>query len=188
MLTGRSVTLREVRREDLPVIHRELRADVVTASLGSEKPWRPVSLARLQAEFDHALTEPPDEQFVRFGIQERGDPTGTLIGTTALWGIDLHNGLGHIGIQLASSTRGRGFGLDALRVVCHYGFVVRGLYRLGLETLASNEPMRRTAAAAGFTEEGRLRQVAFVLGERVDEILYGLLRSEWQPAEVELTG
>ena len=135
---------------------------------------------------DRRLSEPPDERFVRFAIQQRGDETGALIGTAALWGIDSHNGLGHIGIQLVRSARGRGLGLDALRVVCHYGFALRGLHRLGLETLASNESMRRTAVAAGFTEEGRLRQVAFMFGERDDEILYGLLRSEWAPSGVEL--
>lgn len=186
MLTGRSVVLRELRRTDLPVVHRELKADVVTSSLGDVKPWRPRTLARLEADFDRALAEPADEQSVLFAIQERGDESGALVGTTVLWGIDLHNGLAHIGIQLVRSARGRGFGADALRVICHYGFVVRGLRRLALETLATNEAMRKTATAAGFTEEGRLRQNSYVLGEVVDDVLYGLLRSEWAPGGVEL--
>ena len=46
--------------------------------------------------------------------------------------------------------------------------------------------MRKTATAAGFTEEGRLRQNSYVLGEVVDDVLYGLLRSEWAPGGVEL--
>jgi RimJ/RimL family protein N-acetyltransferase len=40
--------------------------------------------------------------------------------------------------------------------------------------------MRRAALSAGFVEEGRLRSSAFVLGERDDDVLLGLLRTEWQ--------
>jgi RimJ/RimL family protein N-acetyltransferase len=186
MLTGRSVVLRELRRADLPVVHRELKADVVASSLGDVEPWRPRTLARLEADFDRALAEPADEKSVQFAIQERGDESGALVGTTALWGIDLHNGIAHIGIQLVRSARGRGLGVDAVRVLCHYGFAVRGLRRIALETLETNAAMRKSAVAAGFAEEGRLRQNSFVLGEIVDDVLFGLLRSEWEPGGVEL--
>src|SRR3954452_12989651 len=99
MLNGRLVTLREIRRSDLPVIHRELRSDVETASLANVDPWRPVSLARLEAAFDRALTEPEAPEHVRVAVQERSDERGELIGTCGLWQVDLHNGTGHVGIQ-----------------------------------------------------------------------------------------
>lgn len=181
MLHGRFVTLREIRRPDLATIHSELDTDVVTASLAEVDPWRPRTLARREAAFDRALTEPEDLRHVRFAVQERDDAAGRIVGTTGLWSVDLHNGTAHIGVQLLRSARGRGLGTDVVRVMCHYAFVVRGLHRVGLETLATNEPMRKAALRAGFTEEGRLREAAFVLGERVDEVLYGLLRSDWQP-------
>ena len=114
-------------------------------------------------------------------VQERADDVREPVGICSLWGIDLHNGLGHLGVQLVPSVRGRGFAVDAVRVLCHYAFVVRGLHRVGLETLASNEAMRAVATRCGFVEEGRVREVAYVLGERVDEVTYGLLRSEWRP-------
>jgi RimJ/RimL family protein N-acetyltransferase len=179
MLHGQHVTLREVRRSDLAAFH-DLNSDVVTASGASTYPWRPRSLARIQADFDRALTEPEDERHVRFAVQERGDESGTAIGRTSLWGIDTHSSIAHLGIELLPSLRGRGFGVDAVRVMCHYAFAVRGLHRLGLETLETNSGMRKAALAAGFTEEGRLRESAFVVGERVDEVLYGMLASEWR--------
>ena len=184
MLNGRFVSLREIRRSDLPVMHRELRSDVATASLANVDPWRPVSLARLEAEFDRALTEPQPPQHVWFAVQARDDAAAELIGTCGLWQVDLHNGTGHVGIQLVSSVRGRGLGTDVVRVLCHYAFVVRGLHRLSLETLASNHAMRTVATRAGFVEEGRIREAAYLFGERVDEITYGLLRSEWRPDDV----
>jgi RimJ/RimL family protein N-acetyltransferase len=181
MLNGRLVTLREIRRSDLAVMHRELSSDVLTASLVNVDPWRPVSLARLEAEFDRRLTEGDELRHVRFAVQERGDERGELVGTCGLWQIDLHNGTAHLGIQLVRSVRGRGLGTDVVRVLCHYAFVVRGLHRLGLETLATNHPMRTAAQRCGFVEEGRVREAAYLLGDRVDEITYGLLRSDWQP-------
>jgi RimJ/RimL family protein N-acetyltransferase len=181
MLHGRLVTLRERRRSDLEIVHRELRSDVVTASLVDVTPWRPVSLARLEADFDRSLSEPPDPAAVPFTVQERGEDTGPPVGVCLLWGIDLHNGTAHLGLQVVPSQRGRGFGGDIVRVLCHYAFVVRGLHRVGLETLASNAPMRAAALRAGFVEEGRAREMAYVLGERVDEVSYGLLRRDWRP-------
>lgn len=180
MLTGRVVVLREIRRTDLEVIHRELHADVAGSALASIDPWVPPLLARREARFDRALNEPEDEKRVMFAVCERSDESRALVGTLGLWGIDLHNSLAHIGLSLVPSVRGRGLATDAVRVICYYGFVVRGLHRLGLETLGRNEPMRRAALSAGFVEEGRLRSSAFVLGERDDDVLLGLLRTEWQ--------
>jgi len=70
-------------------------------------------------------------------------------------------------------------GRDAIEVICRFGFEIRGLERLSLETLEVNAPMRATATACGFVEEGRLRSAAWHLGRRVDEMLYGLLSAEW---------
>jgi RimJ/RimL family protein N-acetyltransferase len=60
-----------------------------------------------------------------------------------------------------------------LRLLCRYGFEIRGLHRLQLETLADNEPMIRAATQAGFIEEGRLRAARWVDGEFVDELVFG---------------
>jgi len=69
--------------------------------------------------------------------------------------------------------------------LCEYGFAVRGLHRLQVDTLASNAAMTRAASRAGFVQEGRLRRVAWVDGEFTDEVILGLLASEWAGAAVE---
>jgi ribosomal-protein-serine acetyltransferase len=40
--------------------------------------------------------------------------------------------------------------------------------------------MRRVAASLGFVHEATLRQAAWVTGEFLDEVGYGLLASEWR--------
>lgn len=106
---------------------------------------------------------------------------GTLIGNAALWGIDNHSRFAHLGLGLLPAARGKGFGTDVVAVLCHYGFVVRGLQRLQIETLSDNAAMLRAAERNGFVREGVLRSAAWVLGEFLDEVLLGLLAQEWKP-------
>lgn len=68
-----------------------------------------------------------------------------------------------------------------MRALCHYGFAVRGLHRLQVETLADNFPMITAATKIGFTPEGTLRRSAWVSGAFVDEVILGLLSEDWEP-------
>jgi len=101
-----------------------------------------------------------------------------------MWRLDPHNRSAHLGIALRPAFRGRGLGTDTVRVLCRYGFTMRGLHRLQIETLADNAAMLRTAEQAGFAREGTLRAAAWVSGEFADEVILGLLAADWRRAEV----
>ena len=111
--------------------------------------------------------------------------TGHLAGEALLWNIDPHNRTAHIGISLLPAFRGRRLGTDIVRVLCRYGFAIRGLHRLQVETLADNAAMIQAAGRAGFTREGTLRRSAWVNGEFLDEVILGLLAPEWSRSETE---
>lgn len=66
-----------------------------------------------------------------------------------------------------------------MRVLCVYGFQIRGLHRLSIETLGDNDAMIRVAQKAGFVLEGVLRRAAWIEGGFVDEVVFGLLADEW---------
>jgi RimJ/RimL family protein N-acetyltransferase len=53
------------------------------------------------------------------------------------------------------------------------------------ETVVLNKPSVRIANKCGFKLEGRIREKNFVRGKWVDEIDYGLLKSEWKKANNE---
>ena len=57
--------------------------------------------------------------------------------------IDLHYRRAHLGLSLRPAFRGRGLGTDMVVALCRYGFAVRGLHRLQVDTLASNTAMIR---------------------------------------------
>lgn len=176
MLKGNLVGLRARHEEDIPVLRAELYDDVVNAARAEGGPWRPVGPG---SKDPRLVVDDTDPGRVPFSVVELEG--GTLVGAAALWGIDLHNRSAHIGLGLLPSARGKGYGTDVVGVLCHYGFVVRGLRRLQIETLADNAAMLRSAERNGFVREGVLRSSAWVLGEFLDEVLLGLLVQEWKP-------
>jgi RimJ/RimL family protein N-acetyltransferase len=174
MLRGEKVALRARVESDLIVLHTELYDDIITRSRADSRPWRPISPDSAEAPFRIRDTS---DDFAAFSVVELAD--GALAGAAVLWGIDLHNRSAHIGISLRPAFRGRGLGLDTVRVLCEYGYKVRGLHRLGLETLADNGAMIRTAERVGFVREGVLRSAAWISGQFLDEVVFGMLVEEW---------
>ena len=174
MLRGDAVYLRARDEADVEVLHRELHDDVAGYARADGRAWRPQSRATGSA-YD---PKEPSAQVAQFTIVTvAGDE---VVGSTLLWDIDLHNRSAHIGISLLPSSRGRGFGTETLDLLAGYGFDVLGLHRLQLETLADNEAMIASAHKAGYRLEGTLRESGWVLGAFVDEVVLGLLATEWR--------
>ncbi|MFF4219134.1 GNAT family N-acetyltransferase [Streptomyces nondiastaticus] len=175
MLRGDKVGLRARHEEDIPILRAELYDDVVNASRAEGGPWRPITPG---SKDPRLVVDDKNQGLVQFSVVELDG--GTLIGTATLWGIDTHNRFAHIGLGLLPSSRGKGYGTDVVAVLCHYGFIVRGLQRLQIETLADNAAMLRSAERNGFVREGLLRSSAWVMGEFLDEVLLGLLAQDWK--------
>ncbi|MFI2433748.1 GNAT family N-acetyltransferase [Streptomyces sp. NPDC018693] len=176
MLRGSKVGLRARHEDDIPVLRAELYDDVVNASRAESGPWRPITPG---SKDPRLVPDDTNQGSVTFSVVELDG--GTLVGTATLWGIDLHHRSAHIGLGLLPSARGKGYGTDVVAVLCHYGFIVRGLQRLQIETLADNAAMLRSAERNGFVREGLLRSSAWVMGEFLDEVLLGLLAQDWKP-------
>ncbi|MDC0766106.1 GNAT family N-acetyltransferase [Streptomyces sp. HD] len=176
MLKGNKVGLRARHEDDIPVLRTELYDDVVNGSRAEGGPWRPITPG---SKDPRLVVDDSVQGSVPFSVVELDG--GTLIGTATLWGIDNHNRCAHIGLGLLPAARGKGYGTDVVATLCHYGFVVRGLQRLQIETLADNFAMLRSAEHNGFVREGVLRSSAWVLGEFLDEVLLGLLAQDWKP-------
>ncbi len=176
MLRGEHVALRPVRRDELPVLYGwDQDADLV--AMTDADPYRPDTYEDWVKRWD----EPPPGKVAFFGIQEGVADDGRLIGRCHLWRIDECNRNAHIGITLGAGTdRGKGLGREALSLLVDYGFRLRGLHRLQLETFAHNPAMRRCAEAVGFTEEGRLRESGWAAGRFGDDVIHGLLAREWR--------
>ncbi|WP_306208144.1 GNAT family N-acetyltransferase [Actinoplanes sp. RD1] len=176
MLRGDKVGLRAREAADVPVLHDELHGDVLTYARGTSRAWTPMTAG--SAADPCGLAPEDDLSRARFSVVDVR--SGELLGQCGLFGIDPLSRNAELGISLRPGARGRGFGADVVAVLCWYGFDVRGLHRIEIETLADNAAMRATARAAGFTEEGLRRQAAWVDGTFLDAVRYGLLAPEWR--------
>jgi RimJ/RimL family protein N-acetyltransferase len=174
MLRAGKIGLRARDEADVAILHAELYEDIATRSQADSRPWRPVPAGPASP---YALGEPSDDAAIFSVVELAGDE---LAGDALLWGIDPHNRMAHLGLGLRPAFRGRGLGTDVVRALCEYGFSVRGLHRLQIETLATNAAMIAAAERGGFTHEGTLRRAAWVTGEFLDEVIFGLLAADWR--------
>jgi RimJ/RimL family protein N-acetyltransferase len=174
LLRGDHVALRSRHPDDIPVLHAELYNDVTTRTHADSRPWRPI---RPDPELSpYAAPDQDDTAFFSVVAVEEGE----LAGEALLWGIDQHNRMAHLGLALRPSFRGRGWSVEVLRLLCLYGFDVRGLNRLQLETAEDNRPMIAAATRAGFEIESTLRQATWILGNFVDTVIMWFLAANWR--------
>ncbi|MGO9193513.1 MAG: GNAT family N-acetyltransferase [Streptosporangiaceae bacterium] len=181
MLRGEIIGLRAQQDSDVEVFEAELLNDVETRVRSDSRPWRPVAPGSADSPYRGPAARDDIGAAVKFSAVELA--TGELVGEALLWGIDLHNRSAHLGISLRPAFRGKHLGTDIVRVLCRYGFAVRGLHRLQVDTLADNDAMIGAATRAGFVLEGTLRQAAWVDGSFADEVILSLLATEWPPAD-----
>ena len=174
MLRGQLTGLRAHHDSDIEVFETELLTDVETRIRATGRPWLPVA----PGAADSPYRQPEDRNaVVRFSVIELA--TGDLAGEAVISGIDLHNRHAEIGLVLRPAFRGRHLGTDVVRVLCHYGFAVRGLHRLQISTLADNHAMIAAAVRAGFVLEGTARDTAWIDGAFADGVILSLLFPEW---------
>jgi RimJ/RimL family protein N-acetyltransferase len=107
---------------------------------------------------------------------------GTHIGNIALQAIHPLFRRAELSILLGDPrTHGKGYGLEASRLLCRHGFEALNLHRIQCGTYADNAGMIGLAKSLGMREEGRRRQAAWKDGRHVDVVEFGMLREEFCP-------
>ena len=175
ILRGEHVYLRAPEREDLPTFVRWFNDAPVTHHLAM---FAPLSMAAEQAWFERMLAAQGTTDY-HFVICLRAD--NRPIGTAGLHAIDARNGSAEFGIAIGEKEeQNRGYGTDALRVICDFGFGDLRLERIGLDVYAGNDRARRAYEKAGFVHEGTKRHAHFARGRYTDVHVMSLLRAEWE--------
>ena len=68
----------------------------------------------------------------------------------------------------------------ACRALVDHGFHDMGLHRIEIRVAPGNTRSRAVAERLGFTQEGVLRDAAWLYDHYVDYVVYGMLSNEWQ--------
>jgi RimJ/RimL family protein N-acetyltransferase len=172
MLAGKSVQLRGMLPEDIPTLFG-LAAELDDWEDRTPAPPEPLARETFEERISKNRNDPGHVDFV-ITADER------IVGRCSLMHEDTLARHAEVGIGLVADVRGMGYGTDALRVLAEFAFTRRNLRRLHLSVLASNTRAIASYRKVGFVEEGRRREHCWVRGAYDDEILMGLLRSEWR--------
>ena len=166
--------LRPAERADLPLFVRWFADAETTRHLALRAPF---SLAMEERWFDGMVERQgrSDYHFVACLVDD-----GRPIGTAGLHGLDLENGKAEFGISIGErDTWNRGYGTEALKAICDFGFGALRLERIELQVYEDNARAIRSYEKAGFRHEGRLRHAHFGEGRHLDVLVMSLLRDEW---------
>ena len=172
-LIGERVYLRSVEMEDVDRFVRWFNDPVVRLTLSSATP---LNLLR-EREFVERLYK--DNRDVVLAIVAReGD---THIGVVGLHGMGLPNRSATFGIAIGEKAFwDKGYGTEATKLILSYGFRTLNLHRISLWVYDFNPRGVHVYEKLGFKEEGRKRESMFREGRFQDEILMGILESEWK--------
>jgi RimJ/RimL family protein N-acetyltransferase len=166
LLEGKSVNLRLVEKEDLPL----LAGWSNDPKFLGEYIWLPQqSRTEWEKRYD---TLPPDTKW--FFIEKKD---GTKIGTIFQWPI---GNLLEIGYVLVPGERGKGYCTEAVKIVLDYLFLSKNIVRVQAHTDARNVASQKVLQNLGFKKEGIVRKSVFAGGEWRDRCLYSILREEWK--------
>ena len=106
------------------------------------------------------------------------DLDGVLIGDLGL-NLDENLMQAELGFTLASAYQGRGYATEAVRGLLDDVFIERELHRVSAECDARNTASARLLERVGFKQEGLRLSNSWFKGEWTDDLLFGLLRSDY---------
>lgn len=112
-----------------------------------------------------------------FAIRKLFEPQ--IIGFVVFKNIQQIHRSTEIGIRIGvEAERGKGYGKRALELALNYAWNHLNLHRVSLTVFGHNTRAIAAYRAAGFVEEGRLRDAAYIDGEWVDVIPMAVLRPQ----------
>ncbi|MEU8801827.1 GNAT family protein [Spirillospora sp. NPDC048819] len=166
------VRLRPIAEDDLEFFER-LRTDPDLCGPFLWEGWRDPRRFRRRWEQDGWLGEDTGNLLVVAGGDRLGMVSYRRVPTAgAVW-------CWSIGISLMPEARGRGAGTRAQRLLAEYLFAHSPVHRIQAETDVANVAEQRALEKAGFTREGVMRGYSFLGGRYHDEVLYSVLRGEF---------
>jgi len=135
----------------------------------------PLPLAEaLKTVEDFATGDPLKPGWFQYAV----DLDGVLIGDI---GLNLHENLrqAELGFTLAPEHQGKGYATEAVRGLLDQLFIERDLHRVSAECDARNTASARLLERLGFRQEGLRVANSWFKGEWTDDLLFGLLRSDY---------
>jgi len=170
---GQKIYLRALDEDDIEHCLRWFNDPLITRHLESGR----VPLDR-KSQIEHMESIRIDQKQIVMAICK--DDNALHIGNVGLHNISVIDRTAEIGVVIGERTlHHKGYGSEAIRAMCDYGFKTLNLNRIYLRVKRSNQNAIECYKKCGFVEEGTLRQHSFENGEYIDLVFMGLLKKEW---------
>ena len=118
-----------------------------------------------------------EQEELDYGLALRSAPE-TLIGCVSVYWHPRAHRVMELGYVLAKEYWGHGYVPEAAQVLIRHAFQHTNVQRIYAPIFAENVKSRRAAEKIGLTLEGILRSSVEFRGQRRDEAIYAILRSE----------
>jgi len=105
---------------------------------------------------------------------------GNLAGAVRYHEIDWTNRSTELGYWLGAAYEGNGLVIRTCQILIERAFSELGLNRVVISCTPDNRRSRAVAEKLSFTQEGILRQADWLKDKFVDQVVYGMLASEWR--------
>lgn len=112
----------------------------------------------------------------RFAVVRKDDQM--LVGAVAFFNYNPLNRSAELGLLIDPEERRKGYGKEAIQLLCRYLFRFRGLNKIHAQTVDFNEATIELLEALGFKRDGTFRDHYFYDGEFHNAAIYSLLLFE----------
>jgi RimJ/RimL family protein N-acetyltransferase len=143
--------------------------------------WCPSSVDDARAYIVENATTPFNQNDSWRQLAIRSAATGELIGDLGVHFVADDGHQVEIGFTIAPRYQRQGFGAEAVAALLDYLFTVLRKHRVFASVDVQNEASMALLRSLGMRREAHFRQSLLWKGEWVDDVVFGLLRSEWKP-------
>lgn len=170
-LKGCKVTLRPGVESDFPLLYKWYNDNELNRLAG----WNSSKVTADKLRYNMSRSFGYDPMNLMIDNEE-----GTPIGTIQLYDFNEQDKSCKLGIRIGDRRYwSKGYGEDAVKTLLEYAFMKIDMYRVMLKVYEYNERAVKCYLKCGFRNEGRTRHSAYIDGKFYDEIIMGILKSDY---------
>jgi RimJ/RimL family protein N-acetyltransferase len=173
VLTGKKLTLRELRVEDAPTLFSMLSTHETARFISPP----PTTVDGFQRFVEWAIRERERGTYLCFAIVPEG--MTSAVGLFQVRALEPAFGTAEWGFALGSPYWGSGLFIEGARLVLDFVFDTVGVHRLEARASIANGRGNGALRKLGAVQEGVLRRSFLRNGEYHDQVLWSVLKEDW---------